>query len=50
MLYEMCAQNEAPLLFRLFTLRTRNLLAVRWNEVEKIAAALLERSARLGWG
>jgi hypothetical protein len=39
----MAAPNEAPLLIKLLTVRTRNLIAVRWNEVERIAAALLER-------
>jgi hypothetical protein len=41
--FRMTAPNEASLLIKLLTVRTRNLLAVRWNEVEKIAAALLER-------
>jgi len=41
--FRMAAPNEAPLLIKLLTVRTRNLIAVRWNEVERIAAALLER-------
>ena len=37
------APNETSLWIKLLTIRTRNLLEIRWNEVEKIAAALLER-------